>query len=144
MGTKCCNIFSKLQHHDWLFWHKRHYHMYSDVIFGWVVWIWLNSWHFVSDSLIFFLAIAWKFAGRHAGPPLPLLRPSSALRASSGLRSGNGGPACQHTFAHSALFSQNLILSAKKSNLSAKTNLSANGNLFILIIVFFFLYSAPE
>ena len=28
--------------------------MYSDVIFGWVVWIWLNSWHFVSDSLIFF------------------------------------------------------------------------------------------
>ena len=76
----------------------------------------------------------WAKVGGHAGPPLPLLRPSSALRASSGLRSGNGGPACQPTFGHSALFSQNLILSAKKSNLSAKTKLSANGNPFILII----------
>ena len=36
------------------FWHKRRYHMYSDVIFGWVLWIWLSSWHFVSDILIFF------------------------------------------------------------------------------------------
>ena len=36
------------------FWHKRRYHMYSDVIFGSVLWIWLSSWHFVSDILIFF------------------------------------------------------------------------------------------
>ena len=62
--------------------------------------------------------------GGHAGPPLPLLRPSSALRASSGLRSGNGGPACPPTFAHSAQFSHNLILlSQKKAIYSAKTNL---------------------
>ena len=38
--------------------------------------------------------------------------------------SGNGGPACQPTFAHSALFSQNLILlSQNKAIYSAKTNL---------------------
>ena len=62
------------------FWHKRRYHMYSDVIFGWVLWIWLSSWHFVSDILIFF-AIAWKFAGGHAEPPLPLRRPEEARRS---------------------------------------------------------------
>ena len=34
------------------FWHKRLYHMYSDVIFGWVVWIWLSISHFVLSILI--------------------------------------------------------------------------------------------
>ena len=27
-------------------WHKRVYHMHSDVIFCWVLWIWLSSWNF--------------------------------------------------------------------------------------------------
>ena len=36
--------------------------MYRDVIFGWVLCIWLSSWHFFLNILIFF-AIAWKFAG---------------------------------------------------------------------------------
>ena len=36
------------------FWHKRLYHMYSDVIFGWVVWIWLSILHFVLNILILF------------------------------------------------------------------------------------------
>ena len=34
--------------------HKRAYHMYSDVIFGWVLWIWLSSWHFFLSILILF------------------------------------------------------------------------------------------
>ena len=56
-------------------WHKRVYHMYSDVIFGWILWIWLSSWNFCLNILIlfsqslenvifsFFLKFAWKFAG---------------------------------------------------------------------------------
>ena len=83
-------------------WHKRLYHMYSDVIFGWILWFWLSSWHFYLSILILFRDRLENLPGdprrpffrECAGPPLPLLRPSSALRASSGLRSGNGGPAC--------------------------------------------------
>ena len=35
-------------------WHKRLYHMYSDVIFGWILWFWLSSWHFYLSILILF------------------------------------------------------------------------------------------
>ena len=39
---------------EWEIWHKQLYHMYSDVIFGWVLWIWLSSWHFFLSILILF------------------------------------------------------------------------------------------
>ena len=56
--------------------------------------------------------------------PLPLRRPEEARSADDGRSSGNGGPACQPTFGHSALFSQNLILlSQNKAIYSAKTKL---------------------
>ena len=42
--------------------HKRVYHMHSDVIFGWVLWIWLSSWHFFLSIFIFFV-IARKTKG---------------------------------------------------------------------------------
>ena len=40
---------------SWMrWWHKRVYHMYSDVIFGWILWIWLSSWNFCLNILILF------------------------------------------------------------------------------------------
>ena len=49
-------------------WHKRAYHMYSDVIFGWVLWIWLSSWNFYLSILIFFRNRLKSCRGC-AGPP---------------------------------------------------------------------------
>ena len=48
-------------------WHKRAYHMYSDVIFGWVLWIWLSSWNFYLSILILFSQSLEKLPGGAPG-----------------------------------------------------------------------------
>ena len=54
-------VFMKDDHGIQLTWedvkrwgHKRAYHMHSDVIFGWVLWVWLSSWDFFLSILILF------------------------------------------------------------------------------------------
>ena len=42
------------------FWHKRLYHMYSDVIFGRVLWIWLCSWRFFLSISVVSRSLARK------------------------------------------------------------------------------------
>ena len=54
-------VFMKDDHGIQLTWedvkrlgHKRAYHMHSDVIFGWVLWVWLSSWDFFLSIFILF------------------------------------------------------------------------------------------
>ena len=53
------------------FWHKRGYHMHSDVVFGWVAWNWLSIFDFFAEYLDFFHDVwyNWKMTrGYTAGP----------------------------------------------------------------------------
>ena len=66
------------------FWHKRLYHMYSDVIFGWVVCIWLTISHFVQCILILFSPSVSNLPGVVGGtarsPPGPRGSASGSVR----------------------------------------------------------------
>ena len=46
-------------------WHKRGYHMYSDVIFGWVAWIWLSISDFFAEYLDFVFTMGCKIEKPH-------------------------------------------------------------------------------
>ena len=104
---------------------KNAYHRHKGVSVGWVNSFWLSKLLFWLSKMRFCENWSlWAKVGGHAGPPLPLRRPEEARSADDGRSSGNGGPACQPTFGHSALFSQNLILlSQNKAIYSAKTKL---------------------
>ena len=89
----------------------------------------------------FFLAIAWKFAGRHAGPPLPPRRPEEARSTYEGWSGINSGPARRTTGDHQclnfvvqAISKQNQNTQKKVPTTQPKPQYSAKNNVTIHMI----------
>ena len=51
------------------FCHKRGYHMHSDVVFGWVAWIWLSISDFFAEYLDFVFTMGGKIKKSHGATP---------------------------------------------------------------------------
>ena len=65
--------------------HKRVYHTHSDVIFVWVLWIWLSSWDFFLSILIFSESLGRQNLNIRLGPSgsAPASAPRFALRSAT-------------------------------------------------------------
>ena len=56
--------------------HKRGYHTYSDVIFGWVAWIWVSISDFFAEYLHLLSWLVLKFKNHDFTPPPPPAAPA--------------------------------------------------------------------
>ena len=72
--------------------HKRGYHTYSDVIFGWVAWIWVSISDFFAEYLHLLSWLVLKFKNHDFSPP-PRIRlgPSAGAEALGPSRMRGGG-----------------------------------------------------
>ena len=111
-------------------WHKRRYHTHTDVIFGWVAWIWLSISTFLLSILTLFSWCVIKLknhTGAHRRARGAPLRPpfgASRLSPASAPPLGPGGvPPCDFSILpHIMKKCQDI---SKKVEISAKSTLSA-------------------